>query len=56
MARLGDIVEQVRGVSYKPSDLRKSTDSHAIALLRASNIQDGEIIADNVVYVSEDKE
>lgn len=55
MARLGDIVEQVRGVSYKPSDLRKSTDSHAIALLRASNIQDGEIIADNVVYVSEDK-
>lgn len=55
MARLGDIVEQIRGVSYKPNDLRDVLDDNSIVLLRANNIQDGKIILDDVVYVLKDK-
>lgn len=55
ITRLENIVEQVRGVSYKPSDLRPPSDDHAIILLRAHNIQEGTIVLDDVVYVSKDK-
>lgn len=54
MVRLGDVIEQIRGVSYKPSDLSATlTDDH-ITLLRANNIQDN-IILDDVQYVSKAK-
>ena len=55
MARLGELVEQIRGVSYKPSDLRTSDDNDGVMLLRANNIQDGEIVLNDVLYVSKDK-
>ncbi len=55
MAKLGDVVEQIRGVSYKPNDLRDVLDDNSIVLLRANNIQDGKIILDDVVYVLKDK-
>ena len=55
MARLGDYVKQIRGVSYKPEDLDSSLNENSIILLRANNIQDGRICLDNVVYVNKSK-
>ena len=53
--RLGDVIEQIRGVSYKPSDLNDNLSDDSVVLLRANNIQDGKIVLDDVVYVSKSK-
>lgn len=55
MARLGDYIEQIRGVSYKPTDLRDFLDENSVPLLRANNIQDGNLNLDDVIYVSKNK-
>ena len=55
MARLGDVIEQIRGVSYKPSDLKNTLNDNSVILLRANNIQDGKIVLDDVLYVSKSK-
>lgn len=55
MARLGNYIEQIRGVSYKPEDVCASTDVDAVAILRANNIQDDGLIFDDLVYVKKDK-
>ncbi len=55
MARLGDYIEQIRGVSYKPTDLSDFPDENSVPLLRANNIQDGNLNLDNVIYVSKNK-
>ena len=55
MARLGDYIEQIRGVSYKPEDVCASTDANAVAILRANNIQDDGLVLDDLVYVRKDK-
>ena len=55
MPILGDYIEQIRGVSYKPEDICASTDSDAVAILRANNIQDDDLIFDDLVYVKKDK-
>ena len=55
MARLGDYIEQIRGVSYKPEDVCSSTDIDAVAILRANNIQDDELNFDDLVYVKKSK-
>ena len=55
MARLGDYIEQIRGVSYKPEDVCSSTDIDAVAILRANNIQDDELNFDDLVYVRKSK-
>ena len=55
MARLGDYIEQIRGVSYKPTDLRDFQDENSVPLLRANNIQDGNLNLDDVIYVSKNK-
>ena len=55
MAKLGDYIEQIRGVSYKPTDLYDSLDEESVTLLRANNIQDGHIVMDEVVYVAKNK-
>ena len=53
--RLGDYIEQVRGVSYKPNDLLLSLEDTHITLLRANNISNNEINFDEVQYVSRAK-
>lgn len=53
--RLGDYIEQVRGISYNPTDLRDFLDDNCVPLLRATNIQDGNINLDNVLYISKHK-
>lgn len=55
MARLGDYIKQIRGVSYKPEDLHSSLDDNSISLLRANNIQDGKLVLDDVVFVDKSK-
>lgn len=53
--RLGDYIEQVRGISYNPTDLRDFLDDNCVPLLRATNIKDGNINLDNVLYISKHK-
>ena len=55
MAKLGDIIIQIRGVSYSPQDLYDTLTENSIPLLRANNIQNGNIVLDDVVYVSKAK-
>ena len=55
MAVLGNLIEQVRGVSYKPEDLHTALNENSVTLLRANNIKDGKINFDDVVYVDRKK-
>ena len=48
-------ITQIRGVSYKPSDLHDSLNENSIILLRANNIVDGKINFEDVVYVDKSK-
>ena len=50
--KLGSLIKQIRGVSYKPKDLSKELDEDHITLLRANNISNNEIVLDDVQYVS----
>ena len=49
---LGNYIEQIRGVSYKPTDLNSQLVEGYITLLRANNISDGVINFDEVQYVN----
>lgn len=49
---LGNYIKQIRGVSYKPTDLRASQDLDAIPILRANNITDDGIDYSDLVYVN----
>ena len=50
--RIGDISMQIRGVSYKPSDISDGQASHSIAVLRANNISnDGNIETSDLVWI-----
>ncbi len=53
--KLDSIIEQVRGVSYKPEDLYKELNDSSVILLRANNIKDGQLNFDDVVYVDRKK-
>lgn len=52
---LKDFIEQVRGVSYKPKDLRDSNNESAVTLLRANNILNGVLNYDEVQHVASEK-
>ncbi len=47
--------EQIRGVSYKGSDLHDSLSEQSVVLLRANNISENEINFDSVVYVDKSR-
>ena len=51
--KLKEICTQIRGVSYKPSDVRD--EFSGIPILRANNIQDTGIVFDELVYVDSSK-
>ena len=55
LVKLGDLIEQIRGVSYKPTDLHNNLDENSVTLLRANNINDGKLNFDDVVYVDKNK-
>ncbi len=52
---LKKLVNQIRGVSYKPENLYETLNENSIILLRANNIVDGRIDFDDVVYVDRKK-
>ena len=54
-ARLGDVCEQIRGVSYKPTDVSLEPKDGYIPLLRANNIFEGVINHDDLVFVRKDR-
>ena len=53
--RLGNHIQQVRGVSYKPNDLSETLSDGYTTLLRANNICEGKINFDNVQFVRSNK-
>ena len=55
MTKLKELVKQVRGVSYKPGDLHNELNENSVILLRANNIDDGQINFDDIVYVDKSK-
>ena len=55
VVKMQDVSKQIRGVSYKPTDLHESLNSSSVILLRANNIDDGKINFDDVVYVDKSK-
>ncbi len=53
--RLGDIAEVVRGVTYKKEQASEKPSGNKLAILRATNIQDGALVLDSdLVYVPSD--
>ena len=52
LVRLSDLIEQIRGISYKPSFIRQKGDPNAIGLLRANNIKNNILTFDDLIYVS----
>ena len=52
---LGGHISVIRGVSYKPSDVRSSVDEGVAIILRSNNISDGEINFDDLVHVVQDR-
>ena len=55
MVRLGDIIRQIRGVSYSPEDIRAERDENAVALLRANNIRDGALNFEDLIFVDKSR-
>ena len=53
--KLGGHISVIRGVSYKPSDVRSSVDAGVAIILRSNNIADGEINFDDLVYVVQER-
>ncbi len=49
--KIGSIIKQIRGVSYKPTDVRETDEENAVALLRANNIQETGLNFDDLVYI-----
>ncbi|MDR1182981.1 MAG: restriction endonuclease subunit S [Bacteroidales bacterium] len=54
IVKLGDYIQQVRGVSYTPKDLSPELTNEYLMLLRANNIQDV-LVFDDVQYVHRSK-
>ena len=52
MARLGEFIKQIRGVSYKPEDICDELTDESVALLRANNIKDGRLDFQDVIYIN----
>jgi type I restriction enzyme S subunit len=50
-ARLDDVLSIIRGVSYKKHDASSIPASNTVPVLRATNIQDGALDFDELVYV-----
>ena len=55
MSKVGSIIEQIRGVSYKPEDVHDKLTEDSVILLRANNIKDGMLNFDDIVFVDRKK-
>lgn len=54
LVRLGDLAEQVRGVTYAKSDAVRDPRPGFVPILRAGNIHDAGLLLDDLVYVPVD--
>ena len=54
-ALMSELASQIRGVSYKPTDLHDELNKDSVILLRANNINEGLINFDDVIYVDKKK-
>ncbi len=52
---LKNYIEQIRGVSYKKTDVSNCLQEAYLPILRANNIQDNKIYFDDLVYVKKEK-
>jgi type I restriction enzyme, S subunit len=53
--KLGEVITQLRGVTYSSGDAIDAPKEGYVELLRANNINDGEINFNNVIYVPKSK-
>jgi len=53
IARLGDHVKQVRGITYQSGDAIESADEGYLPILRSNNIEEGTLNFDGLIYVPE---
>lgn len=53
--KLKEHIEVLRGVSYKPTDVRDTVSSTTSVILRSNNIDNGRINYDDLVYVNSDR-
>ena len=51
--RIADITNQIRGVSYKPSDVKDGQINGAKPILRANNITPEGLVFDDLVWIDE---
>lgn len=49
--KLGDIVQQIRGVSYKKHQIHPNINNQSILLLRANNIQDNSLNLNDIIFI-----
>lgn len=54
--KLGEVADQIRGVTYKSQDVEETLSNNSIPLLRANNISNNGIINyDDVIYIKKNK-
>lgn len=53
LEKLGNYIEQIRGVSYKPTDVSDEKKEGYKVVLRANSIKDNKLILDDLVYVKD---
>ena len=52
-SRIGDIAEQIRGVTYRKQDASNTPQNGYVPVLRAGNITENGLVYDDLVYVPE---
>ena len=52
---LGKFIQVIRGVSYKPSDVKTADDPDTAVILRSNNINDANLNTDEVVYIDKNR-
>ena len=55
MRKLDNYIQVIRGVSYKPSDVKTATDTNTVIILRSNNINDANLNTDEIVYINKDR-
>lgn len=52
--KLGNYIEQIRGVSYKPNDVSEEQKEGYKVILRANSIKDSKLILNDLIYVKDE--
>lgn len=55
LKRLGDYVDQVRGISYSPEEVSKESLTDYVPVLRAGNIGEDGLVLDDLTYIHRDR-